>query len=154
MKQSMDLAMQVQQNLLPRSMPAVDGLDIAAESICCDETGGDFFDFIDFTHRGHNIVGVVVGDVSGHGIPAALLMTSARAFLKCRAAQPCGITEIINDVKQLVTRDVSRTCHFLTLFYMEPTASGKPKIPMVRCLAKTASRRSSAITQRLQPTIF
>jgi len=119
MKQSMDLAMQVQQNLLPRSMPVFDGLDIAAESIYCDETGGDFFDFIDFTHRGHNVVGVFVGDVSGHGVPAALLMSSARAFLKCRATQPGEISEIINDVNQLVTSDVSQTGHFLTLFYME-----------------------------------
>jgi len=119
MKQSMDLAMQVQQNLLPHSMPVFDGLDIAAESIYCDETGGDFFDFIDFTNREQNVVGVVVGDVSGHGIPAALLMSSARAFLKCRVTQPGEISEIINDVNQLVTRDVSQTGHFLTLFYME-----------------------------------
>ncbi|MEW6672225.1 MAG: SpoIIE family protein phosphatase [Thermodesulfobacteriota bacterium] len=125
MKQSLDLAMQIQQNLLPRRMPVFDGLDIAAESIYCDETGGDFFDFIEFARGGQSIAGIVVGDVSGHGIPAALLMASARAFLKCRATQPGGLAEIINDVNRMMTSDWSETGHFLTLFYMELNAKEK-----------------------------
>ncbi len=119
MKQALDVAMQVQKNLLPQKMPATDGLDIAARSIYCDETGGDFYDFMDFCCRDPSVTGIVVGDVSGHGISAALLMASARAFLRCRVTQPGNIEEIMNDVNRLLTKDVNESGQFVTLFYME-----------------------------------
>jgi sigma-B regulation protein RsbU (phosphoserine phosphatase) len=61
----------------------------------------------------------VVGDVSGHGIPAALLMATVRASLKSRVIQPGSIAEIITDVNRLVTRDTGETGQFMTLFYTE-----------------------------------
>lgn len=131
MKQTLDVAMQVQQNLLPQKMPEFDGLDIAAKSMYCDETGGDFYDFMDFCYRDPGITGVVVGDVSGHGIPAALLMATSRAFLRCRVTQPGDIAGIITDVNQLIVRDVSATGQFLTLFYMEIDVREK-KIEWIR----------------------
>jgi sigma-B regulation protein RsbU (phosphoserine phosphatase) len=117
MKQAMNLAMEVQQNLLPKEMPLVKGLDIAARSIYCDETGGDLYDFLEVDGRNADRIGIAVGDVSGHGIPAALLMASVRAFLKSRVAQPGSAAEIISDVNRLVTRDTGDTGQFMTLFY-------------------------------------
>jgi sigma-B regulation protein RsbU (phosphoserine phosphatase) len=117
MKQAMSLAMEVQQNLLPREMPLIKGLDIAARSIYCDETGGDLYDFLEFENRDADRIGVVVGDVSGHGIPSALLMATVRAFLKSRVAQPGAPAEIISDVNRLVTHDTGETGQFMTLFY-------------------------------------
>jgi sigma-B regulation protein RsbU (phosphoserine phosphatase) len=119
MKQALDVAMQVQKNLLPQKMPAIEGLDIAAKSIYCDETGGDFYDFLDFCCREKGVIGMVVGDVSGHGISAAMLMASVRAFLRCRVTQPGTTEQIINDVNRLLTKDVSDSGEFVTLFYME-----------------------------------
>jgi sigma-B regulation protein RsbU (phosphoserine phosphatase) len=119
MKQALDVAMEVQQNLLPKEMPKFEGLDIAAKSIYCDETGGDFYDFMDFCGRDRNVLGVVIGDVSGHGISAALLMATVRAFLRCRVTQPGKITDIINTVNALLAKDTAETNQFVTLFYME-----------------------------------
>jgi len=117
MKQAMNLAMEVQQSLLPKGMPIVKGLDIAARSIYCDETGGDLYDFLGVDGRNADRIGIAVGDVSGHGIPAALLMASVRAFLKSRVAQPGSPAEIISDVNRLVTHDTGDTGQFMTLFY-------------------------------------
>jgi sigma-B regulation protein RsbU (phosphoserine phosphatase) len=119
MKQALDVAMEVQQNLLPRTMPRIKGLDIAGKSLYCDETGGDFYDFLDIGRHNAYQFGVAVGDVSGHGIQAALLMATVRAFLKSRARQPGSIADVIADINRLVADDTSETGQFMTLFYAE-----------------------------------
>jgi sigma-B regulation protein RsbU (phosphoserine phosphatase) len=119
LKAALDLAMEVQQNLLPKQHNAMPGLDIAGRSFYCDETGGDYYDFLEVCCRDPNQIGLAVGDVSGHGISAALLMASARAFLRCRVTQPGGADDIIADVNRLVTADTRDCGHFMTLFYAE-----------------------------------
>jgi sigma-B regulation protein RsbU (phosphoserine phosphatase) len=119
MKQALDVAMEVQQNLLPKKIPRVSGIDIAGQSIYCDDTGGDFHDFLDTgRHNGYQL-GVAVGDVSGHGIQAALLMATVRAFLKSRVKQGGSIADVIADINRLVADDTSETGQFMTLFYAE-----------------------------------
>jgi sigma-B regulation protein RsbU (phosphoserine phosphatase) len=125
LKAALDLAMEVQQNLLPQRSRATAGLDVAGLSIYCDETGGDYYDFLDVCCRDSNHFGLAVGDVSGHGISAALLMASVRAFLRCRVTQPGGIAEIITDVNRLVAADTRESGHFMTLFYAEIDPAGK-----------------------------
>jgi sigma-B regulation protein RsbU (phosphoserine phosphatase) len=119
LKAALDLAMEVQQNLLPQKSKAMPGLDIAGRSLYCDETGGDYYDFLEVCCRDSDHLGLVVGDVSGHGISAALLMATARAFLRCRVTQPGAATDIITDVNRLVTADTRESGHFMTLFYAE-----------------------------------
>ena len=82
-RQSLDIAMEVQQHLLPRSDPNINKLDIAGKSIYCDGTGGDYFDYHDLSHGDQKKLGVAIGDVSGHGISAALLMAG------CSRLRPC-----------------------------------------------------------------
>jgi len=94
-------------------------LDIAGRSLYCDETGGDYYDFLEICCRDSEHFGLAVGDVSGHGISAALLMASVRAFLRCRVTQPGGAAEIITDVNRLATVDTGNTGHFMTLFYTQ-----------------------------------
>ena len=117
MRQSLEVAMEVQRNLLPRHSPEIPGLDIAGVSIYCDETGGDYYDFIDTADKSGDNLAVVVGDVSGHGIPAALLMTTARAFLRQRAAMPGEIDQIVSDTNVQLVHDVEDSGSFVTLFY-------------------------------------
>jgi sigma-B regulation protein RsbU (phosphoserine phosphatase) len=131
MKQAMNLAMEVQQNLLPKKMPLIKGLDIAARSIYCDETGGDLYDFLEIDDGNADCIGIAVGDVSGHGIPAALLMATVRAFLKSRVTQPGSAAEIISDVNRLVTHDTGETGQFMTLFYAA-IDTAKKKLRWVR----------------------
>jgi phosphoserine phosphatase RsbU/P len=118
MRQSMELAREVQQNLLPRGAPQQKGLDIAGRSIYCDQTGGDYFDFLEVGPPGDNTIGLVVGDVSGHGVPAALLMATARALMRQRSLLPGGPAQVINDVNMHLSRDVEDSGQFMTLFYL------------------------------------
>ena len=130
-KHSLDLAMEVQQSLLPPKTPDIDGLDIAATSIYCDETGGDFYDFPTVGRNDLHRLAIAVGDVAGHGVSAALLMASARAFLRCRISQPGKKSEIISDVNALVSSDTDGTGQFLTLFYADIDVSRR-KIEWIR----------------------
>lgn len=125
LKAALDLAMEVQQNLLPKQYNSMPGFDIAGRSLYCDETGGDYYDFLEIGCRDSNQFGLVVGDVSGHGISAALLMASVRAFLRCRLTQLGGAADIITDVNRLVTADTRESGHFMTLFYAEIDSSSK-----------------------------
>jgi sigma-B regulation protein RsbU (phosphoserine phosphatase) len=119
MRQSLALAREVQDSLLPTGSPAVHGLDIAGNSLSCDETGGDYYDFIQSRTIGAAAVAVAVGDVSDHGIPSALLMTTARAFLRQRRSLPGSIEHVIQDVNRQLTHDVGGSGRFMTLFYGE-----------------------------------
>lgn len=118
-KQALEVAMEVQQNLLPLQTPQIRGLDIAARSIYCDETGGDFYDFLEIHRHSAQCLGIAVGDVSGHGISAALLMATIRAFIKSKVTEPDSIAESINSVNQLLTQDTRDSGQFVTLFYTE-----------------------------------
>ncbi len=117
MRQSLEIAREVQRKLLPKSEPVISGLDVAGSSIYCDQTGGDYYDFIDTAQYGNGRLAVVVGDVSGHGIPSALLMTTARAFLRQRAAMPGDIGQILADANVQLVRDIEDSGSFITLFY-------------------------------------
>lgn len=117
LKEALDLAMQVQQSLLPQEAPQIEGLDIAGRSIYCDETGGDYYDFLEFSELDGRI-GVVVGDVAGHGIASALIMATVRSLLRSRVTQPGTLAEVITDVNRLLCLDTSQTATFMTLFFM------------------------------------
>jgi len=119
LRQSLDLAKEVQQNLLPRSNPQFAGLDIAGTSIYCDETGGDYFDFFDGTAADAKKYSIVIADVSEHGIPSALLMASTRAFLRQRSALSGSIASVVTDVNRQLTRDVNDSGRFITMFYLQ-----------------------------------
>ena len=118
MRHSLYLAKEVQQALLPRENPKIKGLDIASASVYCDETGGDYFDFFYPEQPDAGRISIVVGDVSGHGISAALLMTTARAFFRQRSVMPGRISEVVSDVNRLLVTDVEDSGSFMTLLFI------------------------------------
>ena len=117
-KKALALAGEVQKSLLPQEKPVVPGLDIAGRNVSCDEIGGDYFDFLWRRDTKKGPFSVVVGDISGHGVDSALLMTTARAFLRMRASQPGTISEIITAMNHHLTQDVLESGRFMTLFYL------------------------------------
>ena len=117
-KKALALAGEVQKSLLPQGKPRVKGLDIAGRNVSCDEIGGDYFDFLWRRESRKGPFSVVVGDISGHGVDSALLMTTARAFLRMRASQPGTIAEIVTAMNRHLTRDVLESGRFMTLFYL------------------------------------
>lgn len=117
-KKALILAGEVQKSLLPHEKPQVTGLDIAGRNVSCDEIGGDYFDFLWRHDSRKGAFSIVVGDISGHGVDSALLMTTARAFLRMRASQPGTISEIISEMNSHLAGDVLDTGKFMTLFYL------------------------------------
>jgi sigma-B regulation protein RsbU (phosphoserine phosphatase) len=118
MRQSLDLAMQVQQNLLPKCNLKHKAFDIAGKSIYCDETGGDYYDFIISGSGENERISVAIGDVSGHGIPSALLMATVRSSLRQRSSFSGSAASIINDVNRQLVLDVEDSGQFMTMFYL------------------------------------
>jgi sigma-B regulation protein RsbU (phosphoserine phosphatase) len=118
MQRSLNLAKEVQQNLLPKSNLKVNGFDIAGKSVYCDETGGDYYDFISIGDNEKQKIGVAIGDVSGHGIPSALLMATVRSSLRQRASLPGSIAKIITDVNRQLVKDVEDSGQFMTMFFL------------------------------------
>lgn len=116
-KQSLAVAMEVQQHLLPASPPQIEGLDVAGKVIYCDETGGDYYDFLDLSELAPHYLRVAIGDVTGHGIAAALLMATARAILRSRVMQPGNLAELMNHMNKRLTADTP-IGRFMTLFYI------------------------------------
>jgi sigma-B regulation protein RsbU (phosphoserine phosphatase) len=118
MRQSLFLAREVQQNLLPAANPKIKGFDIAGRSIYCDETGGDYYDFIIKEADQDAQIGIAIGDVSGHGISSALLMAAVRSSLRQRSSLPGSAAEILSDVNRQLVGDVEDSGQFVTMFYM------------------------------------
>ena len=112
-------ASRLQQTLMPKSDPQIEGYDIAGKSISCDETGGDYYDFIVPDEWGQEKIGIVVADVIGHGISAALLMTSVRASFRERILSPGDSVSIVSDVNKRVVQDIEELNLFITMFYSE-----------------------------------
>jgi sigma-B regulation protein RsbU (phosphoserine phosphatase) len=115
-KKALMLAGEVQKSLLPGAPPVVSGFDICGQNIACDEVGGDYYDYLG--NGSPENFAVVVGDISGHGVDSALLMSSARAFLRMRASQPGNGSEIISSLNRHLCADVDQSGHFMTMFYL------------------------------------
>jgi sigma-B regulation protein RsbU (phosphoserine phosphatase) len=116
-RKALEVAQEVQQNLLPLEIPVLPGFDISATAVYCDETGGDYFDFFP-CGEDCEYLDVAIGDVSGHGVPAALLMTTARALLRMRSSQPGSMDQVVNSVNRHLTADTYEDGGFMTLLYL------------------------------------
>jgi sigma-B regulation protein RsbU (phosphoserine phosphatase) len=119
---ALKVAEEVQQNLLPRTPPKIDGIDLAGISQYCDETGGDYYDFL---HLPHGRLGVIVADAADHGIGSALHMATARAFMRFAAHHydhPAALMEAVN---RDLTRDSAATGRFITAFFLEIDPAGR-----------------------------
>jgi sigma-B regulation protein RsbU (phosphoserine phosphatase) len=107
--------MEVQQRLLPQGPPAVRHLDIAGHSTYCDETGGDYYDFLIVDETAPDAVLVALGDVMGHGVAAALVMAGARAVLRDRAETSGSLADLMNRLNALLATDLDGT-RFMTMY--------------------------------------
>ncbi|HYT89616.1 MAG TPA: SpoIIE family protein phosphatase [Gemmataceae bacterium] len=102
---SLGIAMEVQRRLLPTTAPKVRGLDVAGHSTYCDETGGDYYDFLVLDKAAPDQVLVALGDVMGHGVAAALVMAGVRAVLRDRAVAAGDLAELLVRLNKLISAD-------------------------------------------------
>lgn len=113
MQEEMRLAYKIQMDLLPKESPRIAGYDIAGKSLPAKEVGGDYFDFIMMDdHR----MAFCLGDVSGKGMPAALLMSNVQATLRALTQQNLSPKDCMHRSNELIfnSTDAER---FVTLFY-------------------------------------
>jgi sigma-B regulation protein RsbU (phosphoserine phosphatase) len=113
---ALKIAEDVQQNLMPRNPPEFQGLDISGKSIYCDETGGDYYDYLNLSD---SRIGVVIADAADHGVGSALQMTSARAFLRFGAKTYQGPALLLNEVNRFLSQDSADSGRFMTMFFIE-----------------------------------
>ncbi len=117
MKHSLELAKEIQQQLLPESAPVCSNFEFAAQSLYCDETGGDYFDFIPLKSSGTPLFGLAVGDVSGHGIGSALVMATARGALHSLVDRHGLHLEMLaSELNNQLCRGTANA-DFMTMFY-------------------------------------
>ncbi len=117
LRHSLALAMEVQQNLLPSDEPKVAGLDISGHSTYCDETGGDYYDFLDVAGLSDKAVAVALGDVMGHGVAAAMLMATARGILRSRCQEPGSLGDLLGHMNQMLVGDTGGE-RFMTMLLL------------------------------------
>ncbi len=117
-KESITVAREVQQKLLPTSAPNMPGFDVSGVSVYSEAVGGDYYDFLCLTDEvGEQRLGVVIGDVTGHGIPSALTMTSVRALIRSHAGDGLALAPVMRAVNRYLAADSARG-NFVTLVYM------------------------------------
>jgi serine phosphatase RsbU (regulator of sigma subunit) len=106
LRSAMAVATEVQQALLPAVPPQVQGLDVYGFSAYCDETGGDYYDYVVMEGPRPGGVLFAVGDVMGHGIGSALVMASARAVLRSSVATCGHLGELLTHLNELLVDDL------------------------------------------------
>jgi serine phosphatase RsbU (regulator of sigma subunit) len=109
----LEIARGIQQRLLPQTAPKIEGMDLAAHNEPAREVGGDFYDFIPVMEDN---LGLVIADVSGKGMPAAMFMGLSRTIIRASATGDPAATNAIKQANELICRD-STSGMFVTLFY-------------------------------------
>ena len=112
-EQEYEEAREIQQALMPKGIPQVRGLEISASWRSARIVGGDYFDVFKF---GAGLLGLCVADVSGKGMPAALLMSNLQAVVKALAAENRSPQELVEKVNRVMSCNTTEG-KFITLFY-------------------------------------
>jgi serine phosphatase RsbU (regulator of sigma subunit) len=120
--QSLRLATEVQQSLLPRTNPVVPGLDIYGTSKYCDQTGGDYFDYVDVASTPEGDLFVAIGDVMGHGIGSAMLMAAARGALRAVLLDIESLSDVMKRVNNVLVQSDAGLFMTMTLMRIDPAS--------------------------------
>jgi sigma-B regulation protein RsbU (phosphoserine phosphatase) len=111
--QELEIASNIQQSFLPRTIPVVEGAELAAFSLPAKQVGGDFYDFIPVSEH---TLGLVIADVSGKGVPAALFMALSRALMRANSLQNPRVSSAVIQTNKLIL-ECATAGLFVTLFY-------------------------------------
>lgn len=113
MVDELSVARHIQETFLPKQNPEIPGFEISGANISSEQVGGDYYDYVPIEG---NQLGIVVGDVSGKGVPAALIMAAFRASLKAEIRNNYAIRTIFQKVNQLLYESLERE-NFVTAIY-------------------------------------
>jgi serine phosphatase RsbU (regulator of sigma subunit)/anti-sigma regulatory factor (Ser/Thr protein kinase) len=118
------VAQLIQKTLLPKDLPALPGWQVNADYQPAREVGGDFYDFIYFDD---GLLGIVIGDVTDKGVPAALLMATTRSVLRAIAQRLVAPGQVLERVNEVIYPDIPPKMFITCLYALLDPASGKLK---------------------------
>ncbi len=113
MERELEIAHQVQFRLLPEKNPTIQGYSINGTCIPAKEVGGDYYDFIEI---GDSKLGIVIGDVSGKGLPAAFYMTLTKGIFQSSVNSDLSPSDVLIKINNLLKNTIE-TGTFVTMFY-------------------------------------
>ncbi|MBD3236003.1 MAG: SpoIIE family protein phosphatase [Candidatus Eisenbacteria bacterium] len=121
LERELETARKIQERLLPSGIPAVPGFEITGTSVPSRQVGGDYFDVLSLED---GRLGIAIGDVSGKGMPAALLMSNLQASLQGQVIHPSSVAEVVKRMNDLLARSTDPHM-FATFFYgvLDPRAA-------------------------------
>lgn len=124
----LEIASEIQQRLLPRKCPQINGVELAATCKTANLVGGDYYDFIPANHdrleennaqANSGPWSIVIGDVMGKGVPAGLIMTMTRGMLRAEVLNRNSPAQIMEHLNRVMYADLDNSNRFVTLFYSE-----------------------------------
>ncbi|EPR43520.1 putative PAS/PAC sensor protein [Desulfovibrio sp. X2] len=113
-ERALAMAQEVQQRLLPREAPRLEGVELAGCCVPSHGVGGDYYDFL-LPVGARDRLQVLLGDVAGHGLEAALLMASVRGMVRMRATRPGAPLDVVRDLNRMLCQDMGASGRFMTL---------------------------------------
>lgn len=125
----LELGAEIQEKLLPRECPVIEGVDLAARCQTAQKVGGDYYDFIPTTYdqlrspatqlSSAQPWSIAIGDVMGKGVPAGLIMTMLRGMLRAEVLNDHSPGQILQNLNCVMHNDLESSNRFVTLFYAE-----------------------------------
>ena len=121
-EQELRVARLIQQTLLPKALPELPGYDVAAYYQPAREVGGDFYDFLELED---GRLGLVVGDVTDKGVPAAIVMATTRTMLRAAAQRLFSPGEVLQRVNEVLVQDIPPNMFVTCLYAILDQESGR-----------------------------
>jgi serine phosphatase RsbU (regulator of sigma subunit)/anti-sigma regulatory factor (Ser/Thr protein kinase) len=154
-EQELKVAALIQQTLLPKELPSINGWNVDAFYRPARAVGGDFYDFIELDdHR----LGVVIGDVTDKGVPAALVMATSRSMLRAAALQYNSPSEVLAAVNENLVPEIPPAMFVTCLYAIIDTESGEVvfanaghNLPYVRTSEGVLELRATGMPLGLMP---
>jgi serine phosphatase RsbU (regulator of sigma subunit) len=138
-EREVEVAGEVREQLLPQTTPKVAGYELGALHVGSAQMGGDFHDFVEVGPGGREGVGLLVCEVSGKGLPGALVGATARSYLRARLAQGGDLQAAMQEINRQLARDVRRGMAVTSIYAVIDAAQGIAtvactghKVPLIR----------------------
>jgi len=154
-QQELQVAALIQQTLLPKELPSIAGWNIDAFYRPARAVGGDFYDFIDL---GRGRLGVVIGDVTDKGVPAALVMATCRSMLRAAAPQHTSPSAVLMEVNEAIVPEIPPSMFVTCLYAIIDTGAGEVvfanaghNLPYVRTEKGVVELRATGMPLGLMP---
>ncbi|AOP35412.1 serine/threonine protein phosphatase [Leptospira tipperaryensis] len=112
-EQELKIARELQESILPDKLPKVEGIELSVKMECASSVGGDFYDFHDY---GDGRLGVFISDVSGHGIPAAIIASMVKLAFSIEVRKAAEPAEVLKNINRALMGKYGK--HFITAAYL------------------------------------